>query len=201
MWEKAFIGDDGSQFSRKRSERPCGLNSKGLSLCFFELNSPRMRDDFFIVTFCMVSRDGRAYWVTFVFVKVESSRTTHGGKHDYSRKNYKAFWKQDSIKPNSLTSIKENLRILRTEWSRENNPHQYPNWPTKSWRRNDTTPRQRYKRPYPRRLSTYRSRWRFKWLLRKIKSREELNRLREDLRITKQPRRMKSLEQSRTTRK
>ena len=38
MWEKAFRGDDGSQFSRKRSERPCGLNSKGLSLCLFELN-------------------------------------------------------------------------------------------------------------------------------------------------------------------
>ena len=38
MWEKAFRGDDGSQFSRKRPERPCGLNSKGLSLCFFELN-------------------------------------------------------------------------------------------------------------------------------------------------------------------
>ena len=38
MWEKAFIGDDGSQFSRKRSVRPCGLNSKGLSLCLFELN-------------------------------------------------------------------------------------------------------------------------------------------------------------------
>ena len=34
MW----ILGDGSQFSRKRSERPCGLNSKGLSLCFFELN-------------------------------------------------------------------------------------------------------------------------------------------------------------------
>ena len=38
MWEKAFIGDDGSQFRRKRSVRPCGLNSKGLSLCLFELN-------------------------------------------------------------------------------------------------------------------------------------------------------------------
>ena len=38
MWEKTFRGDDGSQFSRKRSERPCGLNSKGLSLCLFELN-------------------------------------------------------------------------------------------------------------------------------------------------------------------
>ncbi len=32
----------------------------------------------FIVTFVMVSRDGRAYWVTFIF-KVESIRTTHGG--------------------------------------------------------------------------------------------------------------------------
>ena len=42
MWEKAFRGDDGSQFSRKRSVRPCGLNSKGLSLCFFELNFTRM---------------------------------------------------------------------------------------------------------------------------------------------------------------
>ena len=39
--EKAFIGDDGSQFSRKRSVRPCGLNSKGLSLCLFELNSKK----------------------------------------------------------------------------------------------------------------------------------------------------------------
>ena len=38
MWAKASRGDDGSQFSRKRSGRPCGLNSKGLSLCFCELN-------------------------------------------------------------------------------------------------------------------------------------------------------------------
>ena len=38
MWEKAFIGDDGSQVRRKRSVRPCGLTSKGLSLCLFELN-------------------------------------------------------------------------------------------------------------------------------------------------------------------
>ena len=45
--------------------------------------------------------------MTFVFVKVESSRTTHGGKHDYSRKNYKAFWKQDSIKPNSILTSKK----------------------------------------------------------------------------------------------
>ena len=34
---------DGSQFSRKRSVRPCGLNSKGLSLCLFELNFARIR--------------------------------------------------------------------------------------------------------------------------------------------------------------
>ena len=143
MWEKAFRGDDGSQFSRKRPERPCGLNSKGLSLCFFELNykqdtranaqgriignkhrkglgtsradvcwngrrlcEPEFNciecETSFIVTFVRVTRYGWAYWVTFVFVKVESSRTTHGGKHDYSRKNYKAFWKQDSIKPNSI---------------------------------------------------------------------------------------------------
>ena len=38
MWEKAFIGDDGSQVRRKRPVRPCGLTSKGLSLCLFELN-------------------------------------------------------------------------------------------------------------------------------------------------------------------
>ena len=36
------------------------LNSKGLSLCFFELNSPGCETSF-IVTFVMVSRDGRAY--------------------------------------------------------------------------------------------------------------------------------------------
>ena len=38
MREKALIGDDGSQVGRKRSRRPCGLTSKGLSLCLFELN-------------------------------------------------------------------------------------------------------------------------------------------------------------------
>ena len=38
MWEKVFIGDDGSQVRRKRPVRPCGLTSKGLSLCLFELN-------------------------------------------------------------------------------------------------------------------------------------------------------------------
>ena len=38
MLEKAFIGDDGSQVRRKRPVRPCGLTSKGLSLCLFELN-------------------------------------------------------------------------------------------------------------------------------------------------------------------
>ena len=38
MWAKALIGDDGSRFCRKRSERPCGQNTKGLSLCFCELN-------------------------------------------------------------------------------------------------------------------------------------------------------------------
>ena len=43
MREKAFIGDDGSQFSRKRSVRPCGLNSKGLSLCLSSLVR-RIRD-------------------------------------------------------------------------------------------------------------------------------------------------------------
>ena len=38
MWGKAFRGDDGSQVRRKRPVRPCGLTSKGLSLCLFELN-------------------------------------------------------------------------------------------------------------------------------------------------------------------
>ena len=38
MWAKALIGDDGSRFCRKRSEKPCGQNTKGLSLCFCELN-------------------------------------------------------------------------------------------------------------------------------------------------------------------
>ena len=35
---KAVRGEDGSLFWRKRSKRPCGQNTKGLSLCFSEFN-------------------------------------------------------------------------------------------------------------------------------------------------------------------
>ncbi len=44
----------------------------------------------------MVSRDGRAYWVTFVFVKVEIIKEQHMEANMITvKKITKAFWKQD----------------------------------------------------------------------------------------------------------
>ena len=66
-------------------------------------------------------------------------------------KNYKAFLENKTALNQIQIYVEKrrNLRVLRTKWSGENNPHQYPNRPTQSRRRNDTAPRQRYKGPYP----------------------------------------------------